>query len=451
LLDQPAVLFNAELDFYDEREAPQPYLGEALPQLNTETWRVFPDGRMETTYRLKPNLTWHDGTPLIASDFVFTHQVYGTQDLGQASTPPIGQIEAVTAPDDRTLVIRWKQLYGDAAVLVDGFPPLPRHTLEQSFRNADLDAFTALPFWSSEYVGLGPYRLVGWEPGAFIEGTAFDNYVRGRPKIERIKILFIAEAQTALANVLAGEVHYVSDFVLTVATGDVLERQWALNRGGTVLYAPTTLRYTGFQLRPEYVEAQALLDVRVRRALAHGIDAPTAVDVLTGGKGVPTTTLTSPRVSYYEEIDRSVQKMPYDPRRAQQLMEETGFVKGSDGFFTGRDGQPLRFSVSSTAGERNESVATTYVHGLRRSGFEVNQTVVPLAQMRLPETSALVPGLQVRGGNNNYRNYTSAEIPRPENRWRGSNYGGWSNADYDRAFEAWLTALAPSERVKHIA
>jgi hypothetical protein len=77
--------------------------------------------------------------------------------------------------------------------------------------------------------------------------------------------------------------------------------------------------------------------------------------------------------------------------------------------------------------------------------------VVPLAQMRLPETSALVPGLQVRGGNNNYRNYTSAEIPRPENRWRGSNYGGWSNADYDRAFEAWLTALAPSERVKHIA
>ena len=39
---------------------------ESLPQLNTDTWRVGSDGRMETTYRLRPNLTWHDGAPLTA-------------------------------------------------------------------------------------------------------------------------------------------------------------------------------------------------------------------------------------------------------------------------------------------------------------------------------------------------------------------------------------------------
>jgi peptide/nickel transport system substrate-binding protein len=185
--------------------------------------------------------------------------------------------------------------------------------------------------------------------------------------------------------------------------------------------------------------------------VAHAIDADTAVNVLTNGKGVPTDTLTSPRVDYYREIDRAVQKRDYDPRRTQQLMEEAGFTKGSEGFFVGRDGRPLQFSVSSTSGIRNETVVATYVDGMRRSGFDVNQTVVPVAQMRLPATSAKVPGLQVRGGNNHYVNYTSEAIPREDNRWLGSNYGGWSDPAYDRAFEAWLTALDQSDRVQRIA
>src|SRR5204862_1438423 len=63
--------FNAALDTNDSHENPVPYLAEALPQLNTDSWQVFPDGTMQTSYKLKPNLTWHDGTALAADDFVF--------------------------------------------------------------------------------------------------------------------------------------------------------------------------------------------------------------------------------------------------------------------------------------------------------------------------------------------------------------------------------------------
>src|SRR5205823_1484694 len=63
-IDHGTSLFNATLDQLDGQEVPRPYLAEALPALNTDTWKVFPDGRMETTWRLHPNLTWHDGTPL---------------------------------------------------------------------------------------------------------------------------------------------------------------------------------------------------------------------------------------------------------------------------------------------------------------------------------------------------------------------------------------------------
>jgi ABC-type transport system substrate-binding protein len=65
-------LFPAGLTQRDQFRVPQPQLAEALPRLNTDTWKVFPDGQMETTYRLRPNLTWQDGQPFTAEDFGFT-------------------------------------------------------------------------------------------------------------------------------------------------------------------------------------------------------------------------------------------------------------------------------------------------------------------------------------------------------------------------------------------
>jgi len=67
--DGPARrLFNAGLAINDGQGVPRPYLGEALPELKTPSWQVLPDGRMETTYRLRSGLTWHDGTPLTADN-----------------------------------------------------------------------------------------------------------------------------------------------------------------------------------------------------------------------------------------------------------------------------------------------------------------------------------------------------------------------------------------------
>src|SRR4051812_24217339 len=57
----PRRMFNAELAFLDDRGVTHPYLLESLPEFNSDSWQVFPDGRMTTTYRLKDGLTWHDG------------------------------------------------------------------------------------------------------------------------------------------------------------------------------------------------------------------------------------------------------------------------------------------------------------------------------------------------------------------------------------------------------
>ena len=95
-------IVNAKLALRDDQGLPYPALAETLPQLNTDTWRVFPDGKMETTYRLRANLTWHDGKPLTADDFVFAYRIYATPEFGVARSGNFRLVEDVTAPDALT-------------------------------------------------------------------------------------------------------------------------------------------------------------------------------------------------------------------------------------------------------------------------------------------------------------------------------------------------------------
>ena len=126
------VLNPVRLDYIDEKEVAHPYLAEALPTLNSDAWRVFPDGRMETTFRLRPNLTWHDGAPLTADDFTFAHRVYSTPDLGVSGTKGIRQMQEIVAPDPRTVLIRWKEPFPEATRMDTTFHALPRSPAERA-------------------------------------------------------------------------------------------------------------------------------------------------------------------------------------------------------------------------------------------------------------------------------------------------------------------------------
>jgi peptide/nickel transport system substrate-binding protein len=113
-------IFNASLLMVDGSETVRPYLAEAAPELNSASWRVFPTGQMETTYVLRPGLSWHDGKPLTAEDFAFAFRVYTAPGLQMFLAAPQDRIEEVVAADTRTVVIRWRSLYPDAGTLKTG-------------------------------------------------------------------------------------------------------------------------------------------------------------------------------------------------------------------------------------------------------------------------------------------------------------------------------------------
>lgn len=445
--DSPSrSLFNAALDYVDDQETARPYLTTELPRLNTDTWLMSPDGRMQTTHRLRPNATWHDDVPLSANDFVFAWQVYAIPELGHSNSVPISEIEELTAPDAATVVIRWRRPYPDVDRMGSLLPPLPRHILEESFRRGDLETFAKHPYWTTQYVGLGPWRLDRWEPGAFIEGSAFAGHVLGRPQIDRIRLTFNADSNAVLASVLAGESHVTLAFTIFPEQALVLQQQgW----GGTVLDVANAWRRVDVQGRPDFVSPRALQDARVRKAFAHAIDRPAINEAVYLGQSIVTDAPITSSAPYYAELDRAISHYTYDLRRVERLLTEAGFTRGTDGSYVGADGDRLSVEIKANGTEAYVKELAIIASGWRQAGFETKETAVPVALAQNREVRGSYPGFYVSesgSGEKSFELYIARTIGTPQNNWVGSNRAGFSDPEFDRLQDAFSRTLDRSER-----
>jgi len=452
----PLRMFTAGLAAKDSSEVPFPVLAESLPQLNTDTWKVFQDGRMETTYRLRPGLAWHDGRPLTADDFAFALRAFKAESRWVSS--PSGDerksapfMDEIVALDSHSLVIRWARAYPGATDLL--FQPLPRHLLETWVDQDDADAYYGLDYWTTGYVGAGPYRLARWERNAFMEGTAFEGYALGRPKIDRIVLTFSDRPPVTVARLLADDVDMALDRAIEFQEAITLRQEWAARTQGRFLLSPIQLRYVQIQARPAYADPPALLDVRARRALLHAIDRPALAEAMVDDRGMAADMMVPPVVGYYAAADRAIAKYPYDLRRTEQLMVELGFTKGADGVLV----SPTAGRFSPELGglsEGQEAQDTTIVADyLKRAGIDARLNLIPAALRSGPTADEMTATFPALNTNNNSLNppmlalekFTSATIGTPANNWRGTNKMGWSTPEYDRLASAFTSTLDSKE------
>ncbi|HEY3117530.1 MAG TPA: ABC transporter substrate-binding protein, partial [Chloroflexota bacterium] len=449
-------IFNSDLAILDNQSNPQPYLAEALPQLGTDTWKVAPDGTMETIYRLKPNLTWHDGTPLTPDDFIFSWKVYSTKEFGSAGTQPFSIMQDVVAPDDRTVVIHWTRPYPTAGSLQSlgpgyvGMPTLPRSILGPALESGSVDAMLNHPYWSTGFVGLGPYKLDRWEPGAFLEGSAFANHVLGAPKIARIKLEFITDTNAVVASMLNGEVQLAGDSALAVSQVPSLMGQFP-EGAASVVWSAIQWRSAHFQNRPDFVSPKELQDLRVRKAIAHAVDRQGINEVLYNGHYPLADTIFSPTSDLGRAAEAAVTKYPFDLRQSAQLIGEAGFIKGSDGYYTSPARARFSPQVRVNAGTDNEAEMSALAAGWRQAGYDFQEFVLPAAQAQDVQSRSIFPGIYAIGtgiGDSIIDAMTSTNVPGPDNQWRGSAYDGYSSSEMDRLIAAYSTSLAPADRIK---
>ena len=444
-------LFNAFLTIIDGTGVARPYLADEMPRLGTDTWKVFPDGRMETTYRLKPGLTWQDGMPLTADDFVFAWRVYRDSGLGVFIATPQDRMEEVQVLDPASFVIRWSSPYPDAAIIKDGdLDPLPRHILEQPFASyqsdpATRDSFLGLPYWTSDYIGAGPYKLARWERGSELEGIAFAGHALGRPKIDRLIFRIMPDENTTLSNVLAGSTDFTTDFTLRFEHARILQPDWEASGKGTVVLKPSGAISNTLQLRPELAGHPGQLDARVRQAMMSTLDRQALNDGLFDGQGFTNQNVVPDDLPYYREVDQAIVKYPYDPRRAEELMSQAGFVKDTSGFFA-NSGDRFRIEFRAIAGPEFERGQAILMESWRRAGFDVTGAILPANLVRDRELMHVFPGMATRGGGTLERTFASAEVGTAANRWVGDNRSGWSGPEYDRLYAAFGSTLDSRER-----
>jgi peptide/nickel transport system substrate-binding protein len=330
--------------------------------------------------------------------------------------------------------------------------PLPRHILERPYVERTGESFVGHPFWTFEYVGAGPWKLERREPGSFFEASAFDGFVFGRPKIDRVKVIYQPDSNTAVANMLSGEAHYSVSALLHGEEGLTLERVWAANNGGRVIWETDIAKGQELQMRPEYaVPTELATDVRVRQALAFAIDRATLTEVITVGKGLLREIYTHPNTDYYETVLRGVQtRYAFDPRRVEQLLQQAGFTRGADGFWLTPGGERFTLEQWYLSGATNERDSAIIVDTFRRLGIDASSNVFGI-QRSSNEERVKTSGMF--GGSLGFQpdRYHSREIATAANRWQGRNRFGFNNAELDRWIDAYNGALDRNERIGYLA
>jgi peptide/nickel transport system substrate-binding protein len=446
---------NSPLVVLDAQGTAHPLLAAELPSRDNGTWTVEPDGTMMTLWKIKPNAKWHDGTRVVAGDFIFAHRVTMDDGMPVRDREPERFMDRVEARDDQTFAIYWKQPYPWANQLIQRqLEPLPEHIMGSVYAAGDTDAFMNNPFWSSSsYVGTGPYVLTEWEPGSQVLYRAFGDYFMGKPAIDEIIFRVISDSNTVVANVLSGNVDGTLGITLGQRAGVTVRNQWN-PADGQVIITPTRFRYMQIQFDPSRTQQPALLDLRVRRAIARGIDRTALADIVTEGTGPVTEVPVSPADPIYPTVDQAIMKYAYDPNRAQALLQESGWTRRGD-VLTNDAGQPFSLDVRTTAGADNETEANIIAADLSKLGMQMTQTVAAQSRIRDLEYRVTFPGLNTTAMSIDVPGTLlialSDQCASAEKRYVGSNRGCWKNAEFDRLYQVATTSLDPAERAQAVA
>jgi peptide/nickel transport system substrate-binding protein len=402
---------------------------------------------MVTTYKLRENARWHDGAALTARDFAFAYKVYVNPEVPVYRRHPETYMSSVEAADDHTLVINWRSpFYRANGLRYLQLDPMPSHLLEEMY-TSDLPAFLNGAHWTTAYVGSGPFRVERWEPGVSIIARAHTDWVLGPPRAATLEIRFIADANTILANLLAGDLDISAHPWFPPSLAAQMRDRWD---GGKMGYTSVTeSRMQHLDLRQNEVpDAQpALTDVRIRQALLSAIDRESLVETLNFGLGGSVADAFILRNDpIFPEVDRALAKYPYDPARAARLFTDAGWRRASpDAPLTNAAGQTLAVEISATAGPAGEQETQLISLNWKAAGVDASTYLIPRALAGNPESDAMFPGGRTSNRPITPDNFswTSAQIPTAQNRWLGQNRGAFSDPEVDRWNDAVLTATSP--------
>ncbi len=219
------------------------------------------------TVRLRPDVKWHDGRPLTATDVAFTYG-YMRDHPHPRFTPQLQDIASV-ATTANPLIVRFTMQRRSLGLNDQPFadvPILPRHLWQDLARNRR--APSGLP------VGTGPYRLTSYEPGRSYRMVANRDYFRGAPSVPRIDVPIIRREDELADELLRRRIDAAP---ITVAPGATLPAGGGLRVSDELSYTGTMLLFN--------VDGSPFNRLAARRAVARALNLDTIAGNATGVAG----------------------------------------------------------------------------------------------------------------------------------------------------------------------
>ncbi len=288
------------------------------PVLATD-WSSSEDGK-EITFKLREGVKWHDGEDFTCEDVSYSAMNLWKELLNYSTTLQ-QNLEAVDCPDPHTAVFKYSKpmpLELMLAAMPDLGHPVPKHI----FEGTDIlkNDYNTAP------IGTGPFKFVEYERGQYVIVERNDDYWRGEeyPYLDRIVFRFIKDKSAAAAALEAGEIHESGFIGVSMADIERLSNDPRFDVG-TKGYENNVAHSTvEFNHRNE-----ALADLRVRKAIYHGLNIPYAIETIMRGYAKPGRG-PIPSVDENNYTD-DVPTYPYDPEKAKALLDEAGYTPDENG------------------------------------------------------------------------------------------------------------------------
>ena len=234
-------------------------------------WNISPDG-LTYTYKLRNDVVFSDGSPLKASDIVFSYLT--ARDGGSASLN-LTKLAAAKAIDDYTVEFTLSEPYSSFESITGKLCIVPE-------AGYDEEKYRTNP------IGSGPFKMVQWDKGQQVIIEPNEKYYGTISPFKQITVLFL-DGEAALANAQSG--------LLDVAM--VSPEYATANVNGMHLVTLPTIDTRGFNLptQPETTKDGKTIgnnvtcDPAIRKALVIGVDRQAIIDNALNGIGTATTAL----------------------------------------------------------------------------------------------------------------------------------------------------------------
>lgn len=298
-----------------------------------ESWSSNPD-KTEYTFKLRPGVTFSDGTPLDAKAVAKNFDTYG---LGnKALRLPVSEVinnyDHSEVIDPLTVKFYFKR---SSPGFLQGTATIGSGLVSLSTLNRQYDELGD----ARHIIGSGPFVVSGETLGREVNLSVRQDYrwgpstlaQQGRANLDAIKVIVTPEDSVRIGALQAGQ----ADFIRQIQAYDEKQTQ---DQGFTIYAAPTRGVNDSIAFRPDN---PLVADIRVRQALLHATDSKQIVETLFSANYPQAKSVIASSAAGFVDLS---DKLTFDLAKANRLLDDAGWQKGSDGLRQ-KDGKKLLLTV----------------------------------------------------------------------------------------------------------